>query len=210
MKKTLFCLLATLMLTMGTVSCSNDDDYDFESVQKDLNNLPAAIKDVILEYGMHPGWDSFTLRKGTWKGKNVYQYQSLFSSFLCDYFYFEDGTTYQYKSEEVDWSKWKDIYAPFQLSDKGYNVAHYPELIYDPKDIDTLPEWLQENIYSWKVSPESCTVLEGIWQGQHAYWFNHKGNPYLINFFYLENGNKSYYKPEDVDWSKWKCIYDGK
>lgn len=209
MKKTLLCMLATLMLTMGSVSCSNDDNSDLENVQKDLNDLPTAIKDVILENGMYPMWDSFSLTKGTWKGKTAYQYQSLLSSYICDFIYLEDGAIIHYKEGEVDWSKWKEVYDPFKWMNKEWNLKLYPDLSYEPKDINTLPEWLQEDIYRWRNNPESCTVLEGTWQGHHTYWFNHKGNPYLINFFYLEDGTKSYYKPEEVDWSKWKCIYDG-
>ena len=177
--------------------------------QVNLNTLPDAIKDMILEYDMYPLWNLFDLLEGTWKGQHAYWYKHDFSSTFPEYFYFKDGTKSYFRYSEVDWYTWRSIYHYSWYSD-DYLDTPYPELQNALTDIESLPQWLQEKIYTWRVNPESCTILEGTWKGQHAYWFNHKGNPYLINFFYLENGIKSYYKPEEVDWSKWKCIYDEK
>lgn len=75
----------------------------------------------------------------------------------------------------------------------------------DPVDIETLPEELK---YLIILAQNRFILLEGTWLGQHAYWFMASGASTYPNFFYMEDGTKSYYIHDKVDWSTWRCTYD--
>ncbi len=81
------------------------------------------------------------------------------------------------------------------------------ELPNEPVDIETLPQWIYDIVMGWGKSWGDCILLEGIWQGEPAYWHMNIMSSYYPDFFYMSDGSRSRFKDEEVDWSTWKCIY---
>lgn len=175
------------------------------NAQVDLNALPDAIKDKILEY-YDPFYDYFTLLEGTWNGQHAYWYWFRAAPTYPKNFYFNDSTSSLYEYRKVDWLMWRCIYE-WLWYDEEYGEDSHPDVPYDPVDIDALPENIRKYLTQWKGG---FVILKGVWKSQEAYWLKYIRVPYLINFFIMEDGTKSYYKYEDVDWSTWKCVYDSR
>lgn len=85
----------------------------------------------------------------------------------------------------------------------GVPQVPYGEVV----DLDTLPDPIKAIIMRWGEYWEDFILLEGTWLGQHAYWFMNGFSSTFPNFFYMEDGTKSYYIHEKVDWSTWRCTY---
>lgn len=81
---------------------------------------------------------------------------------------------------------------------------------YEPVDVSTLPQWLQDH-----VGKSLNFLYEGTWEGKHAYIRDGMHSSHyttcVIGYMDYEDGTPIYYEIEDFEanggWDMWKCIY---
>lgn len=95
--------------------------------------------------------------------------------------------------------------------ENGNVICGQIKLPNSPVDLNTIPIQIQIEIISWANNWKDFVLLEGTWQGKHAYWFNNIHSPFDVpDYFYVEAEDKIKEESfifDEVDWSRWKCIY---